>query len=286
MGLGLSPAKMLVARVVTHRDLERELILALERFARFEFIDVTQQAKLVDVKRSRDEETVFVAFDRINKIMDSLGLEPTRGLGKRIAVDDSKLAGSLEFISEVIRSVEPEVLELDSETAAAQLELEKQLAIRDVALSLEPLGLDPTALGATDYTFTTAGVVPRGRVGHLEWSIKEVTEDAYVMKHLPVKRGVAVATLSVPVERKEAVERILSAMEFEAFKMPETAGGHPEEIARAAGARISELEAELEKHASSRKSIVREWSARILAAWEILELERLRVEAKALLVFT
>jgi hypothetical protein len=32
MGIGMSPAKMLVAKVVSHRDLERETILALEEF--------------------------------------------------------------------------------------------------------------------------------------------------------------------------------------------------------------------------------------------------------------
>ena len=101
-------------------------------------------------------------------------------------------------------------MEIDTEYAAAQLELDKQRAIRDVAMSLRPLGLDPSRLGATDYTFTTAGVVPTGRISQLEWSLKEVTEDAVAFKQLPLKRGVSVATLSIPIERRDAVERILS----------------------------------------------------------------------------
>jgi V/A-type H+-transporting ATPase subunit I len=277
---------MLVARVVTHRDLERKLVLALEHFSRFEFIDVTQQASIVDVKRSRDEETVFVALDRIAKIMESLGLETGPGFEDKIGINDTELSSSLEFVSEVIQSVEPETIELDSEGAVAKLELEKQLAIKDVALSLEPLGLDPTTLGTTEYTYTTAGVVPKGRVSQLEWSIKEVTEDAFVMKHIGVKRGVSVATISVPVEKREAVDRILSAMEFEAFTMPETASGRPEEIVAAAESKIAELESELEKIEGRKEIISREWSPRILAAWEVLEVESRRIDAKAYLVHT
>ncbi|TFG06336.1 hypothetical protein EU522_01725, partial [Candidatus Thorarchaeota archaeon] len=286
MELRMSPAEMLVARVVTHQDLERELMLALEQFGLFEFIDVTHQAAVIEVKRSRDEETVFVALERLVKVMDSLGIEQGRSIGSRIDFDDTKLQDTLTYASEVITSVEPEIIELDADFAATRLELDRQMAIRDVAVSLKPLGIDPSALGATEFTFTTAGVLPRGRVSQLEWSLKEVTEDAYVMKHLPLKRGVSVATISVPVERRDAVERILSAMEFESFTVPITTDGHPDEIAKEADAKVAELEAELSKIEARKKIIAREWQPRILAAWELLNIESKRIDAKAFLVYT
>jgi V/A-type H+-transporting ATPase subunit I len=285
MGL-LSPAEMIVARVVSHKDYEREVLLALQTFGRFEFIDVTKQASIVDVKRSRDEETVFVALDRIVKLVDSLGLESSRRTGSKIEVDDRKIANSLGYASEVIQSVEPELLEIDTEYAVAKLELDKQRAIRDVALSLKPLGLDPSRLGATDFTFTTAGVVPTGRISQLEWSIKEVTEDAFAFKQLPLKRGVSVATLSVSIEKRDAVERILSAMEFESFVMPEGAEGQPESVVIQAEQMIVELEEELSSFEARKANIAREWGPRILAAWEILVIETERVDAKRYLVYT
>jgi vacuolar-type H+-ATPase subunit I/STV1 len=285
MGL-LSPAEMIVARVVSHKDYEREVLLALQAFGRFEFIDVTQQAAIVDVKRSRDEETVFVALDRIMKVIDSLALESSRRIGSRAEVDDRKITDSLGYATEVIQSVEPELLEIDTEYAAANLELDKQRAIRDVALSLKPLGLDPSRLGATDFTFTTAGVVPTGRISQLEWSIKEVTEDAFAFKQLPLKRGVSVATLSVSIEKRDAVERILSAMEFESFAMPEGAEGQPESVAMQAEQRIAELEEELSSFDARKENIAREWGSRILATWELLVIETERVDAKRYLVRT
>ncbi|NHJ13017.1 MAG: hypothetical protein EAX95_05035 [Candidatus Thorarchaeota archaeon] len=286
MGLRMSPAEMLVARVVTHRDLERELLLALGKFGLFEFIDVTRQAAAIEVKRSRDEETVFVVLERITKVIDSLGIELGRGIGSRIEISDTTLQDTLKYASDVIRSVEPEIVELDSDYATTSLELEKQMAIRDVAVSLRPLGIDPSMLGITEFTFTTAGVLPQGRVSQLEWSLKEVTEDAYVMRHLPLKRGVSVATISVPIEKMDAVERILSAMEFESFAMPFAADGPPEKIAKDAESKISELEAELAKIEARKQNITREWKPRILAAWEIIHLESKRIDAKSFLVYT
>ncbi|MHA2602854.1 MAG: V-type ATP synthase subunit I [Candidatus Thorarchaeota archaeon SMTZ1-83] len=286
MGLRMSPAEMIIARVVSHKDYEREVLLALEEFGHFEFIDVTHQATVVEVKRSREEETVFVASDRLTKILHSLGIDPGRASGIRIEIDDRELTGTLAHAAEVIGSVEPEVLEIDSETAAAQLELDKQRAIRDVAMSLEPLGLDPSRIGATEYTFTVAGVVPTGRVSQLEWSLKEVTEAAYAFKHIPLKRGVSVATASVPIERRDAVERILSAMEFESFTMPEAAEGEPHRVAEEAKRRIVELEDELAQLHARKKAIAKEWGPRVLAAWEILEIEKQRVEVRKYLVYT
>ncbi|MFX1415912.1 MAG: hypothetical protein ACFFC0_03820, partial [Promethearchaeota archaeon] len=93
MGL-LSPAEMIVARVVSHKDYEREVLLALQAFGLFEFIDVTQHASIVDVKKSRDEETVFVALDRIMKMIDSLGLDSSRRAGPKIEIDDRKITDS------------------------------------------------------------------------------------------------------------------------------------------------------------------------------------------------
>lgn len=277
---------MIVARVVSHRDYEREVLLALEEFARFEFIDVTQQASIVDVQRTRDEESVFVALERVVRLVDSLGLETGRKSSSRITIDDMKLTNSLSYASEVIQSVEPELLEIDTEYAATQLELDKQRAIRDVAMSLKPLGLDPSRLGATDYTFTTAGVVPTGRISQLEWSLKEVTEDAVAFKHLPLKRGVSVATLSIPIERRDAVERILSAMEFESFTMPEGAEGRPEVVVEKAEQKIAELEEEIQTFEARKENIAKEWGPKILSAWEILDIEGKRVEAKRFLVYT
>ena len=185
----MSPEKMIVAKVVSHKDLERKVILGLEEFGFFEFIDVRRQAGLVEVKRTREEETVFTALERLDKIVTTLNLDPTRRRGKRVEVDDRTLTGSLELVSQVITSVEPEVLEIDAQMMVAKSEVERQKGIRDVAMSLEPLGIDPSLIGTTEFTFTTAGLVPSGRQDELEWSLKEVTEGAYTLNVLQLKSG-------------------------------------------------------------------------------------------------
>ncbi|MHA1882603.1 MAG: V-type ATP synthase subunit I [Candidatus Thorarchaeota archaeon] len=287
MGLGMSPSKMLVAKIVSHRDLERKFILALEEFGLLEFIDVRQQAGIINVEKTRDEETVFVANERLSTILESLNIDPTRGAGTRLDVDDSTLRTALAYASNVITSVEPEILEIDKDLATAGLELEQQKGIRDVAISLEPLGLHLDRLGVSEYTVTIAGRIETGRVSKLEWSLNEVSEGAYVMNALPLKKGkYSVVSVSIPIELKDAVDRIFTAIGFEAFRVPEGSTGDPEKIAQSASERIIQLEAELDRHHIRKVSIALDWKPRILAAWEILEIEKARIDVKKFLVFT
>lgn len=287
MGLGMSPSKMLVAKVVSHRDLERKFILALEEFGFLEFIDVRQQAGIIDVKKTRDEETVFVASERILTIIESLDIDPIRGASTRAEVDTATLESALAYVSHVITSVEPEILEIDKDLATAGFELARQKGIRDVAISLEPLGLHLDRLGVSEYTVTIAGKIETGRVSKLEWSLNEVSEGAYVMNALTLKkRKHSVVSVSIPLELKDAVERIFTAIGFESFRIPEGSTGEPEEIAQSASERILQLEAELARHHTRKESITSDWKPRILAAWETLEIEKARIDAKRFLVFT
>ena len=80
---------MIVAKIVSHRDFERQVLLGIEEFGAFEFLDVRRQAGLVEVKRSREEETVFSALDRLEKIVHSLELDPNRSTGQVLEIDDS-----------------------------------------------------------------------------------------------------------------------------------------------------------------------------------------------------
>lgn len=282
----MSPEKMIVAKVVSHRERERSVLLALEEFKFFEFIDVRRQAGLVEVKRTREEETVFTALDRLDKIVTSLDLKTGKRTGSYVEVDDSSLQKSLEHASEVIVAIESEVLEIDTDLMVAKTELERQRGIRDVANSLKPLGVDPSFIGTTDFTFTTAGKVPSGRQDELEWSLNEVTEGTFTLGIHPLKDGSAATVITVSIEMKDAVERILSALEFESFPIPEGESGRPEKIAEDAIARMIELENEISALLQRKHTIASEWGLRILAAWEILLLEKQRIEIKSQIVYT
>jgi V/A-type H+-transporting ATPase subunit I len=282
----MSPEKMIVAKVVSHKDFERQVLMSLEEFSLFEFIDVRRQAGLIDVKRTRDEDTVYSAFERLTKALESLGLDSARRTGVYTEVDDTTLENSLNLASEVISAVEEEVLDIDSKITIARLERERQRGIADVAVSLEPLGIDPSLIGTTDFTFTTAGIVPSGRESELEWSIGEVTDGAFTIGTLRLKRGGSACVVTVPVELKEAVERILSAMQFEAFAIPEDSAGRPEQIVVDAEKKMAELEEELEQLEQRKEHIALEWGTRILAAWETLDIERKRIDIKSYIVYT
>jgi V/A-type H+-transporting ATPase subunit I len=286
MGLRMSPEKMIVAKVVSHKDFERQVLMSLEEFSLFEFIDVRRQAGLIDVKRTRDEETVYSAFERLTKVLESLGKDSTRRTGVYTEVDDTTLENSLRLASEVISAVEEEVLDIDSKITIARLEIERQRGIADVAVSLEPLGIDPSLIGTTEFTFTTAGIVPSGRESELEWSIGEVTDGAFTIGTLRLKRGGSACVVTVPVELKEAVERILSAMQFEAFAIPEDSAGRPEQIVTDSENKIAELKEELEQLETRKEHIAQEWGTRILAAWETLDIERKRIDIKSYIVYT
>jgi len=286
MRLSMSPAEMVIAKVVSHRDLERQVVLALEEFGLFEFIDVRQQVGLSEVKRSREEETVFSILDRCSNLVSFLKLDVRHRSRSPTEIDDTSLSGSLDYVAEVIKSVEPETLELEKSIATIGLELERQRSTRDVAASLEPLGLDLGRIGTTEYTFTTAGVVPTTHVTQLQWSLSEVTEGALAFRSIPVRKGVSVASISVPADRKPAVLRILSALGFETFEVPEKTSGRPDDIVQTAEAKMADLERELDQLEEKRKSIANEWGRKIIAAWEILDIERRRVEIKSYFAYT
>lgn len=285
MGL-ISPEKMIVAKVISHRDLERQVLLAIEEFGSFEFMDVRRQAGLVDVKKTREEETVFTALDRLEKLVVSLDLDPLRSVGQVLEVDDSSLAKSIEFATEVITSTENEVLELDTELIVAKTELERQKGIKDVANALTPLGVDPSYIGETNFTFTTAGLVPAGRSEELEWSLQEVTEGAFSISKLRLKKGTYPTVITVPIEMKDAIERILSALEFEVFPIPEGESGTPEKIVEKAENQIVSLEEEIERLEQRKVTLAKEWGLKILATWEILQVETKRIEIKSQIVYT
>ena len=282
----MSPENMIVAKVVSHRDFERQVLMSLEQFSLFEFIDVRRQAGIVDVKRTRDEETAYSAHERLTKVLESLEVDYRKRTGVYTEVNDTTLENSLNLASEVISAVETEVLDIDSNTTIARLEMERQKGIADVAVSLKPLGIDPSLIGSTDFTFTTAGIVPSGRESELEWSINEVTEGAYTVGILPLKRGGSACVVTVPIELKEAVERILSAMQYEAFTIPEDSAGSPEQIVEDAQNKIVELEQEIEQLEKRKEHIALEWGTRILAAWETLDIERKRIDIKSYIVYT
>jgi V/A-type H+-transporting ATPase subunit I len=222
----------------------------------------------------------------MTKILESLEIDYTKRTGTYTDVDDTTLENSLALASEVITSVEEEVLDIDSKLTIARLETERQRGIADVAISLKPLGIDPSLIGSTEFTFTTAGIVPSGRESELEWSINEVTDGAFTLGTLSLDRGGSACVITVPIELKEAVERILSAMQFEAFAIPEDSSGQPEQIVEDAMKRIAELEEEIEQLEKRKQHITDEWGVRILAAWEVLDVERRRIDVKSYIVYT
>ncbi|NWF96901.1 MAG: hypothetical protein HXY34_12235 [Candidatus Thorarchaeota archaeon] len=285
MRLTMSPAKMLVAKVVTHRDFEREAILAVEEFGLFEFIDVRHQAGFTEVKKTRDEETVYTALDRVSNLVTALGLDPSHGTGNRVIVDDRQLTSTLEMAAELLRSVEPEVLEIGKTLAAAQLELDRQRGAYHVASSVQPLGLDLGRIGTSEYTYTAAGVFMTDNLDRVEWGIREVTENAYILKSVKRDKATVVA-LSVPVDKKSAVDRVLAALGFEPFSVQPESAGPPEQIVQRVSQRISALEAEIAKLTARRQMIAREWGPRVLATLEALTIEKRRIDVKTNIVYS
>ena len=285
MGL-MSPEKMIVAKVVSHKDLERKVIMGLEEFGFFEFIDVRRQAGFVEVKRTEEEEKVFTALDRVEKMVSILDIDPTRPKGVLIDVENGTLQSSLEMVSEVISAVESEVLEIDTNSLMAKSELERQKGIKAVVTSMEPLGVDPSFIRTTEYTFTTAGIIPSGRHEELEWSLKEVTEGIYTLSTLKLKSGAYAGVVTVPIDRMDSVERILSALDFESFPIPEGESGHPAQIIEDIDKKILDLQNEIYRLDQRRESIAQEWGFRILAAWETLMLEKQRIDIKTYVVYT
>ncbi|TFF84703.1 hypothetical protein EU524_00520, partial [Candidatus Thorarchaeota archaeon] len=234
-------------------------------------------AGIADVKRSREEETVFAAQDRILKVMGILGIDTDKRRGSRLEIEDTSIEDSLEFASEVIGAVEAQVLELESRLLMAK---------SDVARSLTLLGINPSLIRTTDFTYTTAGVIPSRNDNELNWSLREVTNGAFTLNLIRLEEGVSAAVLTVPVDLRDVVDRILSALEFEPFAIPSDYDGSAEQISAEAREKMDEIQSDVDMIRAEKEHIAREWGGRILAAWEILEIEKKRVDVKSYIVYT
>ena len=279
MGLNMSPVKMLVAKVATRIDLERQLIMSIEEFGLFEPIDIRQQVGFVEIKKSREEESVYVIMDQLNEMIGALGLNVNRSVGQRVPVDDGELSDSILHAREVVMAVRSEVLEIDKQIKLTKQELE-------VALSLKLLGVDLSEIGSTEYTYTTAGIIPTGSESKLKWSLKEITDNAVVITSAPLRPGTSLMIVSVPVDRQNAVDRVLNAMGFEPFKIPEGYRPPSKVSETTAEITITQFEEELESLEQRKDSISYEWGPRLLGAWEVLDIERQRIETKVYLAYT
>ncbi len=286
MGISMSPAKMVVAKIVTHKDLEREVILSLEEFGLLEFIDVRQQIGIHEVAPAPGEEAALTLLDRLTTIATSLGLDTTRRTGHFTEVNERSLDDTLKQANDVLKGIEAEVLDISRDKAVAQLELQKQVNLRDVALSLEPLGISLDLIGITEFTYTVAGIVPATNLSKLEWSIKEVTDGSYAIRAVPRGKDSFVVSLTVASALQSAVDRILSALGFEQFNIPEDSEGRPEAIVANAEEAIAKAEATLSQLDARMKLIAKEWGPRVLVAWELMEIERQRIEIKKYMYFT
>jgi V/A-type H+-transporting ATPase subunit I len=286
MGLSISPAEMVVAKVVAPRDLERELIFALEEFSFFDFIDVPAQAGFPEARRSHAEETVFVALDHLEELLSSLNLSPRQKTEEVLDIDDSSVQASIDAAQDIVAAIEPMLVEVERDLASAEDELERQRTILTVANLLEPLGLDIRLLGSTEYTYTSAGTIRTANVSRLEWSVRELTQDAYVMRTI-TQRDTTLVAVSVPIDLKNAVERVFTALGFDEFDIPpEEYAGSPEKIAVEAKEKIQKIEGEIQELEERKSQIAGEWAPRVLALWEQLDIEKQRVEAKRHFVHT
>ncbi|TXT54931.1 MAG: V-type ATP synthase subunit I [Candidatus Thorarchaeota archaeon] len=286
MGLQMSPAKMVVAKVISHKDKDRHVTLALENFGLFEFIDVRKKSHLATVERTREESTALAALERLERLADTFDIDLQRGSADRVSIDDTSISNAIEYASNVIKGVEPEVLEIDQKLVSLQMELERLMNIRDIAQYLEPLGLDPSYIGSTEFTYTTAGVISTSKFSELKWSLNEVTDGSYAVNSINLKRGVTVAIVSVPVSMRSGVERILTALGFESFSIPEGSEGSPEKILSESTNRISEIEQEITRLRQRKNHLRKDWTRRISAAWELMTIERKRLDARRFYVYT
>jgi V/A-type H+-transporting ATPase subunit I len=279
MYMNISPVKMAVAKLATRRDLDRQLLLTLEEFGLFEPIDIRQQITIQEPKKTREEESVIILYGQLTEMINSLGLDVNCRTSQRIPITDGELADSLLHAREVVKAVRAEILDIDKEIKLTKQELE-------IALSLEILGVDLSEIGPTDYSFTIAGTISSNSLNKLQWNLREVTDGAVVMASAPLKSDMTLLSISVPVDRKETVERILNLMEFKSFRIPEGYRPPPRALETTADITVSQLEDELERLNQLKDSISRDWGPRLLGAWEVLDIERQRMELKTYFAYT
>ena len=247
----MSPAEMLIANVISRKGLDREVILALEDFGMFEFIDIARRD--TELEKSREEKTVYEAIDRIEAIVEYLDLDPRSMVGEPISIDESDIDELLEFVREVVHTIEPKIKQIDEKLEKAELELSQERIEQEEISALDQLGIDVDMLGEKEFTYTTVGTLSTHGVSQIRWNLQNLTDDAFLLSTIPSGEGKLVCSITVPVEHKEVMERILRVTGFRPLW---------------------------------KELITGEWGKKVLAAREILLAETERIEAKRFFIYT
>lgn len=282
----MSPGEMLVSKIVSRKELDREVILALEEFGNFEFIDLTQQAKVGEVEKSRQEKTVYAAIERVQSLVDNLGLNPETEKGSPIAIEEEDLDEIISYVEDVVHSVEPQLDSIEEKRDKIKVDLKRERNALRSASSLKILDIDVEMIGESEFTYTTVGIMPTSEIPEIRWNLQGLTGDTFSLSTTASKDGKSVCSVTVPIEQKETTQRVLRATGFDPLDVPEGFRGEPRIIAENAENHIRDLELELEELKQQMEMIEREWSKKILAAREVLLAEKNRIEAKQYLVYT
>jgi len=282
----MSPGEMLVGKIVSRKELAREVILAVEEFGNFEFIDFTQQARIEEIEKSREEKTIYAAIERVESLVKALDLNPELEKETPIAINERNLDEIIAFVENVVHSIEPELDTIDDKMDKIRVDLKREQNALRSASSLRVLEIDVELIGESEFTYTTVGIIPTSEIPEIRWNLQGLTGDTFSLSTTPSKEGKSVCSVTVPIEQKETTQRVLKATGFDSLEVPEGFRGEPRIIAENAENHIRDLEAELENLEREKEMIAREWRKKVLASREVLLAERNRIEAKKYFVYT
>jgi V/A-type H+-transporting ATPase subunit I len=278
-----TPAKMNIAKIVSTKDDEREVVRALHENGLLQLIDVEKREGSASraIEYEKDISSLLARVARANDFLKTKKIMgPT--IKKPVHVSDKSVNEVKEFAETALEKTEKRIDELRASLASVQQTKEEQLGLLKVAKVLEPLGIDLSNLGVGRDLYAVAGIVKSLRVRRLEWNIKEATNDIYILNEFPIGKAESVLIIGVLNEKREILDRVLTSFGFQEFRVPSNVRGTAKQIVASTEKRIDELEKENENLEDQVKKLAKKAGEELLVAEELLLIERDKIEGQRL----
>ncbi|MFX0117174.1 MAG: hypothetical protein ACFFB3_21695, partial [Candidatus Hodarchaeota archaeon] len=213
----LAPARFQIAKIVCYSDRERDVTRALHEFGGIQIIDV--EKRLTRTEESETERAVYTLLSQASQLAEYLDLSKAQSsLGERTQFQEENLADVVKECRKIIETIEPPVNKIRSQKAVLEQEMDELNIIHGIAEKLLPLKFDFELLGSGDHFHVTAGQMKTIRFARFEWNLKEICPESILLE--ASREEDVVLVIGVPLEQKDAMERLLTSYGFLEYKVP------------------------------------------------------------------
>ncbi len=263
-------------------DVSREL----SKLGVMQIVDITKNedvsAETAEGHGGSNSEFCADYLRRINHVIDILGVVEEhdafgelKAVREKIIVKEKPFSEQLSDVKNRLEGIEKNVIPIHERFLELSGREERLMGDKRDLHTLDVLGVDVDFITDSRFLYTTAGVIPAGNLELLRDELGSSVGDEYILlkaDEVTVDGGVPVA-ISIPVEKKEKLDDILTRLDFSRVSLPGYAG-RPGDVLREVEKALKGLVDEKKKLTQQLESYRVEHTDDLLVIREIMSIEK------------